>query len=76
MPEVGEDPPPPGGLTIPVGTTDGFVFRYDGNIIILDDYPQTGGPWCPAVYPNGQTTWFNAGAALAAMQSAPATEGK
>lgn len=46
----------------PCSTADGFKFCYDGNEIILTDFPTTGGPWMPAIYPNGQHTWVNAAA--------------
>lgn len=41
---------------------DGFVFCWDGEIRVLDDFPSTGGPWAPAVQPNGQVVWLNAAA--------------
>ncbi len=40
---------------------DGFKYCYDGNEIRLDNYPTSGGPWMPAIYPNGTWTWVNGG---------------
>lgn len=34
---------------------------FDGVFTVFNDYPATGGPWTPAVYPNGSVTWVNAG---------------
>lgn len=39
----------------------GFVMCFDGVFTVFNDYPATGGPWTPAVYPNGTVTWVNAG---------------
>lgn len=53
---------------------DGLKYCYDGNVITLTDFPQTGGPWIPVFYPNGQHDWVNAAgmelASQAAMQNA------
>lgn len=40
----------------------GFVICVDGEPVLLNDYPTTGGPWAPVFNPNGTVAWFNTGA--------------
>lgn len=39
----------------------GFMFAIDGEPVLLNDYPDQGGPWSPAIYPNGNVVWVNQG---------------
>lgn len=33
----------------------------DGNCVLANDYPTSGGPWARVFYPNGTYTWYNVG---------------
>ncbi len=38
---------------------NGVVICVDGNPILANDYPTTGGPWMPGFLPNGTLVWVN-----------------
>ncbi len=39
----------------------GFLMAIDGNAVLLNDYPSTGGPWLLAFTNQGVPTWINGG---------------